>query len=175
MRENDPKRGAPGTVGYDAAKRVKGRKRHVVVDSHGLPLAVVVTGAQVHDAALAGGGAVLRATRAAVDAAAARLGVRARLGVIWADGVYRGSARVVAQACRFDLRLVERPGDKAGRAPGFAHLSKRWVVERTFGWVLGCRRLEFDHEYKTANSEGMLWVRTLQLMLNRIWPRKTAS
>ena len=151
------------------------RKRHVVVDSHGLPLAVVVTGAQVHDGALAGGGAALMAAREAVDAAAARLGLRARLGVVWADGVYRGSVQIIARACGFRRELVERPDDKAAREPGVAHLSKRWLVERTFGWVLGCRRLAFDYEYKTANSEGMLWVRTVQLMLNRIWPKISTS
>jgi putative transposase len=59
---------------------------------------------------------------------------------------------------------VERKGE------GFEPLPKRWVVERTFAWFFSFRRLLFDLEYKLANSEGMLWVASIRIMLNRLWP-----
>lgn len=131
-----------------------------------------MTGAHVQDNEPAGAGAALVRLRAAADAQAARLRQCARLGVVYADGIYRGSADLFARLCGLALVRVERT---AGAGTGFERLPKRWVVERTFGWLLGCRRLEFDHEYKVVNSEAMIWVRAIQLMLNRIWPTKVAS
>ncbi len=170
-REDDAERGEPdadgsATVGYDAGTRVKGRKRHVAVDSLGLPLALVVTGAQVQDSEPEAAGTLFVRLREATDRARERLGGRwPRLRVLFGDKNYRGSADLWAKQTGFALRRVER------KDAGFEPLPKRWVVERSFGWFFNFRRLLFDLEYKVANSEGMLWLAGINVMLNRIWPR----
>ena len=155
------------TIGYDAGKRVKGRKRHLAVDSLGLPMAIVVTGAQVQDSQTAAVAPLFVRLRRMVDRARARLGGRwPRLTQVFGDTNYRGTADLWAKQMGFALRRVDRIG-----GPGFEKLPKRWVVERTFAWFFNFRRLLFDLEYKVTNSEGMLWVASINMMLQRLWPK----
>jgi putative transposase len=159
-----------GTVGFDAGKRVKGRKRHVAVDSLGLPLALVVTGAQVQDNEPAAVAQLFVRLRRMLQRAEERSGRWPKLHEVTGDGMYRGTAAMWAKQMGFSLRTVGRSG--AGR--GFERLPKRWVVERSFAWWFHFRRLLFDLEYKVENSEGMLWLAGINLMLDRIWPRPTS-
>lgn len=143
----------PGLRGYDAGKRVTGRKRHALVDTNGLLLAVVVTAASVSDPA--GAHLLLR-----------HLGGSCKnLRKIWVDGTYRGHLLDwVAQHFRFRLEPVLRPkGQK-----GFAILPRRWVVERTFAWFGLYRRLSKDYEGSVESSTAMIYIAMTRLMLKRL-------
>lgn len=144
-----------GERGYDNGKNVKGRKRHLVVDTMGLLLAVVVTAASVSDPAGA---------RRLV----ARLGGTCKkLRKIWVDGTYRGKLLDwVAEHCQFRLQPVLRSDD----VKGFLVLPRRWVVERTFAWLTQCRRLGKDYEGLPASSEAMIYLAMIRLMLRRLAP-----
>ena len=129
--------------GYDAHKHVKGRKRHLLVDTLGLPISVYVTPADVHD------------TQGARCLLVARKYCLPRLKKIWADAAYRG--KELADWCQaeggWDLEVVERTPD----VRGFAVLPKRWIVERTFGWLSRNRRMSKDYERKIQTSEQGVW------------------
>lgn len=148
-----------GERGYDGAKKITGRKRHISVDTLGLLLAVVVTSAAVDDAA-------------AAPRVLSQLGTEShpRLEVIWADGKYHNHKlnEWIKTNSPGDWRLevVRRP---AG-VKGFVLLPKRWVVERTFGWLGRCRRNSKDYELRTDSSESMLRISSLHLLLKRIKP-----
>jgi putative transposase len=142
-----------GVRGYDAGKQVKGRKRHMLVDTLGLLLVVVVTVASVQDRD--GARLVLR-----------RLGgVGKKLRTIWVDGAYRGQllAWVVAH-CQFLLRPVLR----TDAHKGFVVLPKRWIVERTWAWLNQYRRLSKDYEVLPSSSEAMIYIAMTRLMLRRL-------
>jgi len=141
-----------GVRGYDAGKKVAGRKRHILVDTLGLLLTVLVTAADVSDA---DGGVQLLA----------RLAERApRLELIWGDSKYGGRFRDAAKTQRgWRVETVTRPAE----AVGFQVLPRRWVVERTFGWFGRYRRLVRDYEYRTDVSETMIKTSMVHLMLNR--------
>lgn len=128
----------------------------MIVDTLGLPLVIRVTGAQVQDSEPEGAGATLW-----------ELGRRRplwpALGKVWCDGNYRGTANLWAKVAGVWLRPVRRSGR------GFEPLPGRWVIERSFGWADGFRRLDRDYEYKPGNSVGMLWLGFIHVMLNRIW------
>ena len=145
----------PGERGYDAGKKVNGRKRHILVDTLGLLLAVVVTTASVQD-------------RDGARLLFARLGGACKkLRKIWVDGGYRGSLLTwVAEHFRFVLHLVQRPPEQRG----FAVLPRRWVVERTFSWFTFCRRLSKDYERHTKTSETFIYITMTRLMLRRLAP-----
>jgi putative transposase len=148
---------AGGASGYDAGKKVKGRKRHIWVDSLGLLLAVLVTGADVHDA------------RAACDLLHRRLwDEMPRLRVVYADSQYAAGClwEDVFDGADFRLVVVSRP---AG-AEGWVKLPQRWVVERTFGWLGRSRRLSKDYERLPESSEAMIQVSMIHLMLRRLRP-----
>ena len=115
-----------------------GRKRHIVVDTSGLLLAVAVHPADVQDR---------DGARLALEELAGRF---PRLGLIWADGGYRGAplSEWVRERLGCRLEIVSRP---AGRR-GFAVLPRRWVVERTFVWLGRQRRLSQDYEALSASS-----------------------
>src|SRR5262249_4532286 len=149
--------GQGGAKGYDAGKKVAGRKRHIWVDSLGLLLAVTVTAADVHDA----------------DAACALLHGQLweglpRLEVVYADSQYRAGylQEEVFDLAPFRLHVVSRP---AG-AEGFVHLPQRWVAERTFAWLGRSRRLFKDCERLVASSEAMIRISMIHLMLRRLAP-----
>ena len=136
---------------------MKGRKRHLVVDTLGFVLVVLVTSAGLQDDARQAAGHLLY-----------RLWFRsfARLRVIFADGMYEGSAVLWARALGgWALRIVKRPG-----GGGFAPLPKRWVVERTFAWLGRYRRLSKDYEYHPHNSETMIYLAMINLMAHRLEP-----
>jgi len=142
-----------GAHGYDAGKQINGRKRHLLVDTLGLLMVIVVTAASVSDPA--GAFAVFK-----------RLGGACKkLRLIWVDGTYRGRVvEWVADHMRFVLQPVLRPeGSK-----GFKLLPRRWVVERTFGWLSWSRRLSKDYEESTASSEAMIYVAMSRLMIKRL-------
>src|SRR5262245_14529844 len=149
--------GSGGESGYDAGKKVTGRKRHLLVDSLGLLLAVLVTAASVTDA------------RAAADLLAALpLDQLPRLAVVWADSAYATAALAeeVAFWGRYRLEVVRRPAGAAG----WVLVPKRWVVERTFAWLLRFRRHARDYERRTDTSEAMIYVSMVHVMLHRLEP-----
>ncbi|SRR5581483_7517790 len=141
----------PGVRGYDAGKRIKGRKRPVLVDTMGLLLAVVVTAASVSDPA--GAKRLLKRLPGACK----------KLRRIWVDGTYRGRLlEWVLLHRRFHLQPVLR------REKGFAVLPRRWVVERTFAWITQCRRLGKDYETLSKSSEAMIYLAMTRLMIRRL-------
>lgn len=143
----------PGVRGYDSGKRVKGRKRHILVDTLGLLMAVVVTSAAISDPA----GAKLLLRRLG--------GACKKLRRIWVDGAYRGHLlEWVILHCRFRLQPVLRCDDQKG----FVVLPRRWVVERTFGWITQCRRLGKDYEALPKSSEAMIYIAMTRLMVRRL-------
>ena len=143
-----------GLRGFDGAKLIKGRKRHVLVDTLGLLLVVVVTAASL-------------AEREGAKLVFQRLtGACKKLRLVWLDGGYRGPALLdwVTEHCRFCLKLVLRSDDKKG----FIVLPRRWVVERTFAWLNHQRRLSKDYERLPASSEAFIHIAMIRLMLRRL-------
>jgi putative transposase len=143
----------PGIRGYDRGKRVKGRKRHLLVDTLGLLLVVVVTAASVSENA----GARLVLSRLG--------GSGKKLRRVRVDAGYRGTLLDWAwEHCRLILKRVLRPeGQK-----GFVVQAHRWVVERTFAWITRCRRLSMDYEVLPASSEAWIYLAMIRLMLRRL-------
>lgn len=145
----------PGSRGYDKGKQVNGRKRHLLVDTLGLLLAVVVTAASVSDPA----GARLLFQRLG--------GGCKKLRRIWVDGSYRGQLVTwVLLHCSFLLQPVLRSDDHKG----FVVLPRRWVVERTFAWLSQCRRLSKDYEVLPESSEAWIYLAMTRLMIRRLAP-----
>lgn len=144
----------PGERGYDKAKNVTGRKRHLLVDTLGLLLVVVVTAACVQER----DGAKLVFQQLT--------GACKKLRRIWVDGGYRGPSLLewVAQHCRFCLQVVLRSEEQKG----FVLLPRRWVVERTFTWLNHQRRLSKDYERLLSTSESMIYIAMIRLMLRRL-------
>jgi len=144
-------------IGYDAGKRVRGRKRHLLVDTIGLMLVGIVHSASVQDRAGA---------RRVVG------GIRQRfplLGLVWVDGGYVNSvdAKLVdwgRETESIEIVAVPRNAD----VKGFQVLPRRWVVERTFGWLTRCRRLARDYERRTAHAEAMIQFAMIRLMAARL-------
>lgn len=142
------------TRGYDAGKKVNGRKRHVLVDTLGLILLVLVLPANIQDR----------------DAARQLLERyygsqrRRRVKHIWADGGYAGALVAWAwQWWRCTVEIVKRTD-----AHTFRVLPRRWVVERTFGWLGRYRRLSRDYERQAHTGETMIHVAMIRLMLARL-------
>jgi len=144
-------------TGFDGGKQVKGRKRHLMVDTLGLVMMVVVTAANVSDQK----GACLIFERLA--GVAQRI---ARLVRIWVDGSYKGVdfMKWVMDTYRWILEVIKRPEN----TKGFILLPKRWVVERTFGWFNWYRRLSKDYEVLTETSETFIYVAMTRLLLRRL-------
>jgi putative transposase len=146
---------------------VKGRKRHLAVDTLGLVLMVLVTSAGLQDDAMMAAGQLLH-----------RLWLRGfgRLQTIFADGMYEGSAVLWARALGgWFLRIVKRGDGRAATPRGFVPLPKRWVVERTFAWLGRYRRLSKDYEYHPRNSEMMIYLAMINLMVRRLKPGQPCS
>jgi putative transposase len=140
--------------GYDAHKNVKGRKRHLLVDTLDLSLSVYVTPANVQDR----GGARLLLVGLNPQVP--------RLKKIWADGAYTGEklAGWLEERGGWKLEIVER--DR--KAEGFEVLSKRWILERTFSWLIRNRRLSKDYERSTQTRETFIKVAMIRLLLRRL-------
>jgi putative transposase len=140
--------------GYDAHKNLKGRKRHLLVDTLGLPLSVYVTSADVQDRV--GARCLLAGLKPFV----------LRLKKILADGAYTGEK--LAGWCKeqgeWELQIVERSADTAG----FAVLPHRWIVERTLGWLMRNRRLSKDYERMVQSSEAFIEVAMIRVILKRL-------
>ncbi len=144
-------------VGYDAGKRIKGRKRSLGVDTLGLVLRVLVTAANVTERE--GGKQLLNRVKAMRPAIS-------RLNIIWADGGFDGPAFMmwVMDTCRWIVEVVLRPQ----QTKGFVLLKKRWVVERTLGWLMGCRRLVRDYELLPETSETLIYLTMIRIMVRRL-------
>ena len=141
-----------GERGYDAGKKINGRKRHIVVDTLGLLLMVLVLPADVQDR----DGARQLLSRV--------FAVYGTLRCLWADAGYAGRLVLwVAGISRCVLQIVRR---LAGE-PGFKVLPRRWVVERTFGWLGRYRRLSRDYERRAKVAEAMVYLAMSRLMLAR--------
>lgn len=142
-----------GVKGYDAGKKVKGRKRHIAVDTLGLLLLVVVHAAHIQD-------------RDGSCDVFHKLSERfSRLVLIWADGGYAGQlVGLVKRWWRFTLEIVKRTDDMKG----FVVLPKRWIVERTLAWLSRNRRLSKDYEKLPSSSETVVYLASIRLMLRRL-------
>ena len=139
--------------GIDGGKKTKGRKRHIIVDTMGLLLAVVVHAANEHD------------SKSAPMVIAELRGRFARLVKIIADGGYRGE---LIDSTRKIYGWIVEVVLRSDTATKFEVLPKRWIVERTFAWFESYRRLSKDFEYQTETSQAMIQLAMIKLMLNRI-------
>jgi putative transposase len=143
----------PGIRGYDAAKKVKGRKRHILVDTIGLLLIVVVHSASIQDRD--GAKLVLEQVK----------GTFSRLELIWADSGYSGQlVDWVKEMCGWILQIVKRTDD----VKGFQVLPHRWIVERTFGRMGRYRRLSKDYEGLTESSQALIYAAMIHIMIRRL-------
>jgi putative transposase len=152
-----------GTRGYDGGKKVNGRKRHIVVDTLGLLLAVAVT-----SAALDEGSHAYRVLR--------KLSPEAypRLTLLWADSKYHNKALqrwLRRHEAGYRIEVVSRP---AG-AKGFVLVHRRWVGERSLAWLGRYRRTSKEYEYFTQSSEAHLQISAIHLMLRRLKPNPEAN
>jgi transposase len=133
---------------------IKGRKRHLLVDTLGLPLSFYVTPANVHDTV--GARCLLAGLKYFVP----------RLTKIWADAAYRGQE--LADWCKavgdWELEVVKRPPG----VRGWSQQPRRWIVERTFAWLLRHRRLVVDYERKVQTNETFIELATIRLLLARL-------
>ncbi len=159
-----------GPKGYDAGKKVKGRKRHLITDTLGLLLAVVITSASVQDR---------DAAMPIVDLAIAKA---PSIQALFVDAGYAGArAREIHVKHGIDVQVVRHPGnrnvgtwvhDQAPLFPlpsrGFVVLPKRWIIERTNAWNDRPRRLNKDHDRNLAVSEGWIWLAEGRRLLRRI-------
>jgi putative transposase len=145
-----------GERGYDAGKKISGRKRHVAVDCLGLILAISITSAAVQDR---------QAARSLLNLLVSWYG---RLQIIWADGGYLGSlvgwVKQLHPFGKLRLEIVRR----CDRRKGFRVLPKRWIVERTFAWLSKSRRICRDYEVRLDHSEAMVRLCMIRLMLKRL-------
>ena len=147
--------GHGGAVGYDAAKKIKGRKRHLLVDTLGLVLGVRVTPASIPERD--GAQALL----------APLLGWFTWLQRLWVDGGYCGPAFaqwVQGLRPKLKVEVVKRSDD----VKGFVVLPRRWVVERTFGWLMRQRRLVRDYETTETSAEAWVYIAMIRIQLRRL-------
>jgi transposase len=144
-----------GVVGYDAAKRIKGRKRHLLVDTLGLVLGVFVTPANITE-------------RNGAQALLSRvLGWFTWLRLLWVDGGYIGDSFanwVKGLRPKLEVEVVKRSDDTAG----FKVLPRRWVIERTFGWLMRHRRLVRDYETTEVSAEAWIYIAMVRIQLRRL-------
>lgn len=140
--------------GYDAGKKINGKKRHIAVDTLGLILGAVVHPADIQDRD--GGPLVLKEVHPRFPS----------IVKIIADGGYQGpkmAAAVAAINREWVIEIVKRPELKK-----FVVLPKRWIVERTIGWLNRCRRLAKDFENLTRNALAFLYLSSIRLMVRRL-------
>ena len=142
-----------GTRGFDAGKKINGRKRHLVTDTKGLPISVLVTGAHLQD-------------RDAAREVLVRLKLtHPELVQVWADGGYAGElVDWAARTLGIAIRISKRPPG----ATGFVVLRKRWVVERTLSWMMRARRNTRDYERLLQHSEAHVTWALIRVMAKRL-------
>jgi transposase len=156
-----------GPHGYDGAKKLSGRKRHLLVDTLGLVLRAVVHPADIQDRA--GAPLLLLPLVSALP----------RLELIWADSAYLGPLQTwVQETCGWRLEIVARPGGRGQwlpadqepppRLPGFQPLPHRWIVERTIAWIGRNRRMSKDDEFLPATGEAWVYLSMVRVMLKRL-------
>ena len=153
------KRGKRGVCidpkGYDAGKKISGKKRHILVDTQGLLIHILVHAADIQDR---DGGVLVVSTL---------FGLYPFLAKLFADGGYQGPqfrkalAKVMPQLA---VEIVKR----SDTATGFQVLPRRWVVERTFAWLNRCRRLAKDFENLTCNARAFVQLASIRLMLRKL-------
>ena len=138
--------------GYDGGKSVKGRKRHILVDTQGLLLGVVVT--EANGSERTGGLALVMECVEHLE----------RLELIWVDQGYCGEkfSQGVKHLAQATVEVIQR------KSKGFEILARRWVVERTFAWLVKNRRLVVDYEEHPETSETLIYVAMVRLMLKRL-------
>ena len=149
--------------GYDGGKKIKGRKRHLLVDTLGLLIAVVVTGANADDGSAAP--QLLAKTSPAEFP---------RLQTIFGDNKYHNKkldAWLKNERPRWSIEVKMRPTDSAGFTP----VRKRWVVERSNAWHGRCRRNSKDYERRPASSAAMIQISHIHVMVRRISPGKSPA
>lgn len=151
---------AGGERGYDGAKHLAGRKRHLMVDTEGFPVSIVVTAASVSDRA--GAKALLRQAKDRLP----------RLRLLWVDAGYGGKplARWALAEGGWRIEVVHKQ-----QTEGFSVLVRRWVVERTFAWLYKCRRLCRDFEHLIESVVGFIHVAMIRLLVRRLAPPVTSS
>ena len=147
--------GHGGRVGYDAAKKIKGRKRHLLVDTLGLVLGVLVTAAHVPE------------REGARGLLAGVLGWFTWLRRLWVDGGYSGpefAAWVRTIRPKLEVEVVKR----SDQVSGFKVLPRRWVIERTFGWLMRHRRLVRDYETTETSAQAFAYIAMIRIQLRRL-------
>jgi len=136
---------------------VKGRKRHLLVDTQGLILGVRVTPASVQDR---------DGAKALLEPLKDRL---PRFSHLWADGSYAGAlVEWVKETLGWTLEVVKKPDDQKG----FVVLKRRWVVERTLAWIGKYRRMSKDYEASTSSGEVLIYIAMTHRMLRRLRPAR---
>jgi transposase len=150
---------AEGSQGYDAGKKTKGRKRHIATDTLGLLLALVITAAAVQDT---NGGKLVTEQLA---------GKHPTVTAGWVDGGYKTGFLEHAAEHGITFEVVRKPEDQKG----FAVLPRRWVVERTFGWLVLHRRLVRDYETLPERSETMIYWALIDNMSRRLTGETTQT
>ncbi len=147
-------------IGFDGGKKIKGRKRFILTDTQGLLLAVWICSAAISEKK--GAMQLLRY----IKMVPILKQLCSRLELIWVDGGYRGDdlKNYVKQLWGWVWQVVLRiDGQK-----GFKILPRRWVVERTFAWILNARRLSRDYEKTRRNSQSMVYLAVIPLMIRRL-------
>jgi putative transposase len=147
-----------GQRGYDGGKKLTGVKRHIVVDTLGLLLVVVVSAASADDGTFA-------------PQVLGRLTAEhcTRLELVWADGKYHNNHLIdwlVTTETNYWVEVIRRPVGSVG----FVKLPRRWVVERTFAWIGRYRRNSRDYERHTESSESMIRISSIQRMIRLLKP-----
>ena len=142
----------PEDKGIDGGKKINGRKRHIITDTLGLIIALVVTAANKHDGVTACSffNKVINRFK--------------NTKCIFADHSYQGQFKKLMDENSITLEIAAKPES----AKGFVPVKIRWVVERTFGWMNFFRRLAKDYERKVQNSESMIYLAQIQIILNRL-------
>lgn len=146
--------------GYDAGKQINGRKRFILTDTQGLLLAVWICAASVSEKM--GAKCLLRYIRRSFNLRE----LCSHIKLVWVDGGYRGDdlKNFAKKLWGWCWQLVLRTDD----VKGFQILPRRWVVERTFAWILHARRLSMDYEKNRVNAQSMLYLAMITLMLKRL-------